>query len=703
MAVTSYQSISTIRSEFSLNGLKLADQNGADIVALRNGGFALSYATVAGSEKSFAVSLFDKDYAPISVAGQTFTVPYAGSSAGVGLIDIPQIVERQDGNVAVYWAKLGESYSDTSYYSVIDPTTGSVVNRQVLLSNMSTIVEMEAVVLANGLIGVVRASDGYPALDLMMRTATGSHIAIYSLEGSYEGNLIDIAATGLADGGLVVCYVDSDASNALQFEVRGADGGRTGSWGSLASGPASTIAGDIAVVGIADGGFAVAYPTAQSGIALFVVHGNPSGLPTVGPIQVDTNLAAVECDVRLTLLGTNILVTWSELDPSGNGTIMARLMDTSGQPVMWGDSDQAFVVADSVSDLTEPQVTVLASGDVMFTWTDSAGDGTNAGIRGKILRMTNVVEGDAEGNHLTGTDAFDLIRALDGDDTLDGGQGGDTLLGGAGNDVYFVDDRSDDVQELADEGQDHVYSAISWTMNAHTELLTLTGSDDLEGQGSLGADTISGNAGANRLIGNQNDDRLAGNAGADSLYGNEGNDILEGGDAEDHLDGGRGNDLLSGAMGHDTLYGGAGPGNDLLMGKEGTDLLFGQAGDDTLDGGASDDLLLGGLGCDRLTGGAGQDRFVFRNRTESAVGADRDVITDFRAGIDIIDLKPIDANLNRPGNNRFEFIGSDAFSAAGQLRFAAGILSGDVNGDGTADFEIALLGVTRLTGNWLIA
>jgi hypothetical protein len=45
----------------------------------------------------------------------------------------------------------------------------------------------------------------------------------------------------------------------------------------------------------------------------------------------------------------------------------------------------------------------------------------------------------------------------------------------------------------------------------------------------------------------------------------------------------------------------------------------------------------------------------------------------------------------------FKFIGGDAFTgAAGQLRFAAGVVSGDVNGDGKADFQIAVTGITNM-------
>jgi serralysin len=60
-------------------------------------------------------------------------------------------------------------------------------------------------------------------------------------------------------------------------------------------------------------------------------------------------------------------------------------------------------------------------------------------------------------------------------------------------------------------------------------------------------------------------------------------------------------------------------------------------GDDRLDGGAGRDLLGGGSGHDRLTGGDGADRFVFQ------AGFGKDVILDFQAGVDVLDLSAVDA------------------------------------------------------------
>jgi serralysin len=53
----------------------------------------------------------------------------------------------------------------------------------------------------------------------------------------------------------------------------------------------------------------------------------------------------------------------------------------------------------------------------------------------------------------------------------------------------------------------------------------------------------------------------------------------------------------------------------------------------------------------------------------------------------------IDADTSaNPGNDRFDFIGRQGFhGGGGELRFAGGVLRGDVNGDRRADFEIRII------------
>ncbi|EWY35846.1 hypothetical protein N825_32580, partial [Skermanella stibiiresistens SB22] len=128
--------------------------------------------------------------------------------------------------------------------------------------------------------------------------------------------------------------------------------------------------------------------------------------------------------------------------------------------------------------------------------------------------------------------------------------------------------------------------------------------------------------------------------------------------------------------------------------------LVGNGADNVLAAGSGNDTLIGGIGTDHLIGGAGADVFDFNDIGESAVGTSRDVIADFLGDTDKMNFSTIDADTSIDGNQAFSFIGSDAFNTiAGQLRFADGLLQGDVNGDQIVDFEVAVIGVTTMTGN----
>ncbi len=141
----------------------------------------------------------------------------------------------------------------------------------------------------------------------------------------------------------------------------------------------------------------------------------------------------------------------------------------------------------------------------------------------------------------------------------------------------------------------------------------------------------------------------------------------------------------------DSLQGTAG--NDFIHGNSGDDRVDGGAGKDELRGGSGNDRLTGGLGADVLHGGDGRDTFVFRTAEESGVGSgQRDIIQWFQRGADIVDLHLIDANTAVVGDQAFKFAGETHSVEANAVSFfrsgSSTILQGDINGDGTADFQI---------------
>lgn len=290
------------------------------------------------------------------------------------------------------------------------------------------------------------------------------------------------------------------------------------------------------------------------------------------------------------------------------------------------------------------------------------GSSTNNSIVGNEFDNTlagrggdDVIKAGAGNDILFGDDGDDDLRGGAGNDIVEGGIGGDTMSGGAGDDYYYVDDGADILVESAGGGIDEAAVSVSYTLGAEVENAFLTGSGNLDLTGNASANTLNGNSGNNRIDGGDGDDTLGGGLGDDTLIGGNGNDILKGGDGNDIVIGGSGIDSLGGRNGIDTF-------RFLAVGDSGTTL----------------------------------------------VAADR--ITDFSAAQgDKIDLAGIDA-ITGGGDDAFTYIGSGVFTGvAGQLRAEVSgstqLLSGDVDGDGAADFLIVVTaagGVPLVTADFLL-
>jgi Ca2+-binding RTX toxin-like protein len=274
---------------------------------------------------------------------------------------------------------------------------------------------------------------------------------------------------------------------------------------------------------------------------------------------------------------------------------------------------------------------------------------------------------------------------------LDGRGGPDTMVGGDGSDTYVVDHAGDRVVETnaaAAGGVDGVQSTLaSTTLGANVEngRILAGGSASMTGNGLR--NVIHAGAGANAMNGG---------AGLDTLsYAYAGAGVTVSlAIATAQATGGSGSDTIAG---FEWLTGS--PYADRLSGGGLANRLVGGSGADTLSGGGGNDTLLGGVGRDSLLGGSGSDRFEWNAIAETGLEAtSRDLVADFVSGQDRLDLSGIDANAALAGNQAFtRLLGAGAgFTAAGQLRFASGVLWGNTDADASAEFSIALGGIGAL-------
>jgi len=143
------------------------------------------------------------------------------------------------------------------------------------------------------------------------------------------------------------------------------------------------------------------------------------------------------------------------------------------------------------------------------------------------------------------------------------------------------------------------------------------------------------------------------------------------------------------------------PRADTLTGTTGNDSLSGLAGNDRLSGLAGNDWLFGGRGQDLMAGGTDADVFYFKDVLDTGITPrTRDIISDFKTSDrDRIDVSIIDANTRLAGDRAFVFIGSNLFSAPGQLRLVPQepVVYGSNDADTAPEFAIQVNGVISLS------
>jgi Ca2+-binding RTX toxin-like protein len=462
------------------------------------------------------------------------------------------------------------------------------------------------------------------------------------------------------------------------------------------------------------------------GIGDTVTEAANAGTDTVQSAMTWTLGANIE---NLTLTGTAAVNgTGNSSNNSLTGNNAANILDGgAGADTLAGlDGNDTYLVdntGDAVIELAN-NGTDLVQSSVTYTLAANVENLTLTGataINGTGNTLDNVLTGNSAANTLTGGA---------GNDTLSGGTGADTLVGGTGNDTYVVDNTSDVVTELTNEGTDTVQSSVTYALAANVENLTLTGATAINGTGNTLDNVLTGNSGNNTLTGGVGNDTLNGGTGNDTMLGGTGNDIYvvnatgdvvtenanEGTDTvqsavtftlganvehltltgttaingtgnslDNVLTGNSGNNTLTGGAGNDTYVIGAGDtvvetanngmdtvqssvthtlaanvehltltGATAINGTGNTldNILTGNSAVNTLTGAAGIDTLNGGLGNDVLNGGIGNDTYLFSR------GDGQDTVQDADATAGNTDrllygatINPLDLVLSRQVND----------------------------------------------------
>ncbi|NJD05976.1 MAG: calcium-binding protein, partial [Methylococcaceae bacterium] len=314
----------------------------------------------------------------------------------------------------------------------------------------------------------------------------------------------------------------------------------------------------------------------------------------------------------------------------------------------------------------------------------ASGAATGADGTDTLAGFEKVIGSSTYGDTLSGDAGDNILQGWGGDDLLRGGAGSDTLDGGAGQDCAAWEGANGSV----------TVNLATGTAAGAAGSDVLIAIEDITGSSSFG-------------------DTLTGDGNVNVIEGRGGDDVIEGAGGDDVLDGGAGVDSVSYRDAASFVYvdltvgqSEFGAGVDQLSGFENVigsenwdDGLIGDAAGNEIDGLGGADAIVGSGGADELRGGLGKDTFIYGGTSDAdaAFGLTEE-IEDFTSGVDKISLVNIDTDPVLAGDQGFAFIGSDAFSGGGvaQVRFSAGVVYADSNGDGTADMAIALTGVNSV-------
>jgi len=443
--------------------------------------------------------------------------------------------------------------------------------------------------------------------------------------------VVTAVATQAATQGSAFSYVvptgtfaDVDVGDTLSYALTRADGSALPAWLSfnastrtLSGTPANADVGSLSLRATARD---AAGATVSSNFSLNVANVNDTPI-LASPIA--------DQSASQGLAFSYVVPVGAFTDPDVGDTLIysATQADGSALPswLSFNASTRTFTGTPSATGTVSVQVVARDGGNL------NASDTFNIAITVQNLALSGTsgadnLTGGVGNDTLNGLAGNDTLTGNAGDDRLDGGTGNDSLIGGAGNDTYIVDSATDVITEATGQGTDLVQSAVTYTLGANVENLTLTGT----------AANGTGNTLNNVLSGNSANNTLDGGAGADTLIGGAGNDTYTIDNTADVIteQTNEGTDLVQSSVAYTlsanvenlTLTGTnaiSGTGNTL------DNSLTGNSANNTLTGGAGNDVLSGGTGTDTMVGGTGNDTYV--------IDVTADVVTEAaNEGIDLV-------------------------------------------------------------------
>lgn len=438
-----------------------------------------------------------------------------------------------------------------------------------------------------------------------VRVGTETQVNKTTFDNQYEPHV-----TGMADGGFAVVWTSADSSGGGVFLQRYSALGRKIGDETQINTMEIGAQDQAQVAGLADGGYAVVWNDASSGFHIMMRLFDAAGGEVLPDTIVDSpaNTSSLFAPAVVALENGDFAVSWFN---NSLGGVHLRQFAADGTPRFAATeiSNPAERAGTGYQDMS-----IMDGGGYVVSWHDFYSSGGDQAYFHRVFNQN----GTAVSDPVVGLSAVPDSTFSVG--SVAGLEGGGVVQFGIGHDA---DGNTDVIMAFSGRGTD--FNDIEY-LSGTTDYFARAGDDYVEG--SSGNDTLRGGTGIDTLHGGDGDDLIrlgdeyiigrteiaTGGEGNDvmidwngesSMRGGLGDDELRGGGGEDTLKGDGGNDVLRGWLGDDLLDGGWLA--DFLSGGDGQDTLIGGQGNDTLLGELGDDLLQGWNQNDRMNGGAGND------------------------------------------------------------------------------------------------
>ena len=694
MTVTTTFNTTTTTSQFGVNTFTSGTQIMPDVVGLDNGGFAVAYNTASGN--FILLDFYDAN----SNAVGSFRIPY--DDANTEPPGKPSLTKLTNGNVLVVWDD--NNPAETGMLGRIFDQNGNAVGGELSLSGSSISFEDPVTsALAGGGFAISFTFGGN--IFVGRYDASGSQLGGFLSvnTAATTGIQNDASIVGLADGGFVVTYTDTNpADQPLRAVIYNADGTvRTADFLIDSFGDNTQSA----LTALPNGNWAVVYTdsgwveggTLGNGITLEIF--DPNGVSQTSFIKVNTTSTVDEVDPDIAVLSNGfIVVSWTRPFSASADDIFARIFDQNGNALSANMAGEFAIAAEGSDRDVLSALGVLKNGKFVTVWQDAGDtDGSGGRITGEVNELTRTSVSDGASDTITVDALRDIASGNAGNDTFQGGGltafANDTIDGGADSDrilatgdISLVNTTVSSIEEIEFQAAvpgklvviraDQVgaglaanlivdFSAVGTADVFRVEMGSATSVDlsqfqvqDFDPAGTENDKLI--------ILGDGDGETMRGTSVRDELNGLGGNDVLNGGAGGDLLDGGSGTDRATYAnataaviasltspasntgeaqgdtyVSIENLTGSAF--NDKLTGNGGVNGISGGNGSDTLSGLGGNESLFGGDGNDTLLGGTGKDKL------DGGAGTDRASYAAATAAVI--------ASLTTPGSNTGEALG----------------------------------------------